>query len=326
MANHYFKLPAKILWELVVLSLSKYEIFNTIVEVGSLTKAAEKLNLTQSGVSYAISTLEAELGFPLLKRDRSGISLTSNGERILKHVQRILHQEELLRQETAAIKGFDTGTVCLGTLSSVSMQWLPGILAQFNEKYPHIEIKTYLGCYDEMNDWIANGTIDFGFVSLPTSKSFETIPLKKDKLVVILPPNHPLRHQSSISYDQLKDESFIMPQWGSDDNIRRLLAEQKLNLQIKYHLMEERTILAMVQKGLGISVLPELILVNVPDNIHIVDLAEAEYRIIGIAALSFKNISPAAKKFLACIRSWLQEHNLADFADANTRRQKQMPG
>jgi DNA-binding transcriptional LysR family regulator len=295
------------------LSLSKYEIFSTIVELGSLTKAAEKLNLTQSGVSYAVSTLEAELGFSLLKRDRSGISLTSNGERILIYVQRILHEEALMRQEIASIKGLETGTVRLGTLSSVSMQWLPGILAHFSEKHPHIEVKTYLGCYDEMNDWISNGTVDFGFVSLPTSKPFETIPIKKDKLVVILPPNHPLRHQKVISYDQIKDESFIMPQWGSDDNIRRLLNEHKLNLQVKYELMEERTILAMVQKGLGITILPELILVNVPDNIHIVDLEEADYRIIGIAASSLKNISPAAKKFLACTRSWLRDNNYLDF-------------
>jgi DNA-binding transcriptional LysR family regulator len=295
------------------LSLSKYEIFSTIVELGSLTKAAEKLNLTQSGVSYAVSTLEAELGFALLKRDRSGITLTSNGERILIYVQRILHEEALMRQEIASIKGLETGTVRLGTLSSVSMQWLPGILAHFSEKHPHIEVKTYLGCYDEMNDWISNGTVDFGFVSLPTSKPFETIPIKKDKLVVILPPNHPLRHQKVISYDQIKDESFIMPQWGSDDNIRRLLNEHKLNLQVKYELMEERTILAMVQKGLGITILPELILVNVPDNIHIVDLEEADYRIIGIAASSLKNISPAAKKFLACTRSWLRDNNYLDF-------------
>lgn len=295
------------------MSLSKYEIFNTIVELGSLTKAAEKLNLTQSGVSYAVSTLESELGFTLLKRDRSGISLTSNGERILKHIQQILHEEELLRQESAAINGVATGTVRLGTLSSVSMQWLPGILAHFSENHPHIEVKTYLGCYDEMNDWISNGTVDFGFVSLPTSKPFETIPLKRDKLVVILPPNHPLRHQKVIAYDQIKDESFIMPQWGSDDNIRRLLNEHKLNLQVKYELMEERTILAMVQKGLGITILPELILVNVPDNIHIIDLEEEDYRIIGIAARSLKNISPAAKKFLACTRSWLGDNNYLDF-------------
>ncbi|SDE46303.1 LysR family transcriptional regulator [Sporomusa acidovorans] len=295
------------------MSLSKYEIFSTIVEVGSLTKAAEKLNLTQSGVSYAISTLESEFGFSLLKRDRSGISLTSNGERILKHVHRILHEEDLLRQEAAAIKGFEIGTVRIGTLSSVSTKWLPGILAQFNEIYPNIEVKTYLGCYDEMNDWIANGTVDFGFVSLPISKPFETIPLKKDKLMAILPATHPLSRQRSISYSQIKEESFIMPQWGSDDNIKRILNENKLNLQIKYELMEERTILAMVQRGLGISILPELILDNIPEGVRVVDIKEADCRVLGIAALSWKHISPAAKKFLTCVRSWLRENNLLDF-------------
>ncbi|MDF2568712.1 MAG: hdfR 1 [Sporomusa sp.] len=295
------------------MSLSKYEILNTIVEVGSLTKAAEKLHLTQSGVSYAISTLEAELGISLLKRSHSGISLTSNGARILPYVKRILDEEKLLRQEIAAIKNLDTGIVRLGTLSSVSAQWLPGILAYFNERYPHIEVKTYLGCYDEMDTWISNGTIDFGFVSLPTSKPFDTIALKRDKLRVILPPNHPLRHQKTISYNQIKEECFIMPLWGSDDNIRRILNKHKLNLRVKYELMEERTILAMVQKSLGISILPELILVNVPDDIHIVDLEEEDYRLVGIAALSLKDMPSAARKFLDCICSWLRDNHIADF-------------
>lgn len=295
------------------LSISKYEIFNTIVEVGSLTKASEKLHLTQSGVSYAVSTLESEIGFPLLNRDRSGVSLTSNGERILKHIKKILYEEELLRQEAAAINGLDVGTVRLGTLSSVSTQWLPGILAQFHEQYPLIEVKTYMGCYDEMNDWISNGTIDLGFVSLPISKSFEVIPLKKDKLVVVLPPNHPLRDQKTISFEQIRNEPFIMPLWGSDDNIRRFLNEHKLTLQTKYELMEEQIILAMVQRELGLSILPELILVNVPPTIHIVDLEEATYRVLGIAALSLKNASPAVKKFIDCILSWLRDNGGLDF-------------
>lgn len=295
------------------MSISKYGLFNTVVETGSLTKAAEKLHLTQSGVSYTISTLETELGFTLLKRTRSGISLTNNGERILKHIKKILQEEELLRQEAAAIRGLDTGIVRLGTLSSVSMQWLPGILTKFHEKYPLIEVKTYLGCYDEMNDLISNGTVDFGFVSLPTSKPFEVIPLRKDKLVVILPPNHPLCEQKVISLEQIKDEPFIMPQWGSDDNIRRFLDENNVTLSIKYELMEEQVILAMVQKGLGISILPELILVKIPDNIHIADLEKTDYRTLGIAVLSLKNTSPAAKKFIDCVLSWLREHGGLDF-------------
>lgn len=289
------------------MSLSKYEVFRTIVEVGSLTKAAEKLNMTQSGVSYAVSTLESELGFPLLNRVRSGIVLTSNGERILKHIEAILREEELLRQEVKLIKSIDAGIVRLGTLSSVSMQWLPGILSKFNQLYPLIEVKTYLGCYDEMNEWISDGTVDIGFVCLPTSKPFEVIPLKKDKLVVLLPPEHPLGSQKRISLTQLQDEPFIMPQWGGDDNIRRTLAQNKVRVQVKYELMEERTIFAMIERGMGVSVLPELILVNVPETIRIVELENPEYRVLGIAALSLKNLPPAAKRFAHCIQTWLRE-------------------
>ena len=290
------------------MTLLKFEIFKTIVEVGSLSKTAEKLNMTQSGVSYAVSTLEDELGFVLLKRDRSGVSLTSNGERILKHVKLILQQEELLRKEAAEIRGVNTGTVRLGTLSSVSMRWLPGILSQFHKTHPLIEVKTYQGCYDEMDDWISNGTVDFGFLSLPTSKSFEVIPLKKDKLVVVLPPGHPLRHQKVISFDQLENQPFIMPQWGNDDIIKRSVNENKLKLQIQYELMEEQTILEMVKMGLGISILPELILVNVPENVHMIDLEKPNYRIIGIAALSLKDLSPAARELVDCTQSWLRDH------------------
>ncbi len=296
-----------------MVAFSKYEIFNTVVELGNLTRTAEKLNLTQSGVSYAISTLEAELGVSLLKRNRSGINLTNNGERILVHIQRILKEEERLQQELAAIKRINTGTISIGTLSSVSTQWLPGILACFHRTYPLIEIKTYLGCYDEMSTWISNGTIDFGFTFLPTAKPFDTMPLKKDKLVVLLPPSHPLQDQKIISFDQLSNEHFIMPQWGIDDNIKRTLIENKIALKINYELMDERTIFAMVQMGLGISILPELILVNIPNDIHIVELEQPTYRILGIAALSLKNKSPATKKFIACMRSWLNDHDFLDF-------------
>lgn len=294
--------------------ISKYQIFHAVAEAGSLRTASKKLNLTQSGVSYAISSLEKELGISLFERERSGMRLTHNGERILSHIKMILHHEEQLRKEALSIKGIETGLVRIGTLSSISIKWLPRILASFHSQYPHIEVKTHLGCYDEMNKWISNKTVDFGFVSLPTSKPFEVYPLCKDKLFALLPPAHPLKDQKSISLSKLKDEPFIMPQWGADDNIRRILLNSNIPLQTKYELMEGRTIIAMVQNGLGISILPELILENIPLDIHLIPLEPEEYRIIGLAALSFKQLSPAAKKFIQCIYAWLTEQDLLDFS------------
>jgi DNA-binding transcriptional LysR family regulator len=82
---------------MIKMSLAKYEVFDTVVELGNLTKAAEALNLTQSAVSYSIANLESELGFPLLIRSRSGITLTSNGQRILKYIRTILHWDEKMK-------------------------------------------------------------------------------------------------------------------------------------------------------------------------------------------------------------------------------------
>ena len=296
------------------MSLAKYEIFSTIVDAGSLTKAAERLNLTQSGVSYAVTTLESELGFSLIKRDRSGVTLTPNGERILQCIRGILHQEKLLRQEAAAIKGVDIGTVSIGTLASVSMRWLPGILGEFQRLHPAVEVKTRMGGYDEMKEWIIHWVVDFGFVALPASKQFDAIPLKRDKLMVVIPPEHPLGKRRELMLKELENERLIMPLWGSDDNIRKVLAKSKVNFRIQYEVAEERTILAMVQMGLGISILPQLMLVHLPKGVQLVPLAHDEdYRTIGLAAISLKYLSPAARNFVNCTRAWLEEHHELDF-------------
>lgn len=104
-----------------------------------------------------------------------------------------------LRQQVAEIKGLEIGTVRVGTFTSVSSQWLLGIIKEFENQHPRIEIKLAEGDYDDINRWILNGTVDFGFVSLPVTQSFEFIPLKKDKMLCILPCAHPWQQQDGIN-------------------------------------------------------------------------------------------------------------------------------
>ncbi|HMM19780.1 MAG TPA: LysR family transcriptional regulator [Selenomonadales bacterium] len=295
------------------MSISKYEVFSSVVELGSLTRAAEMLNLTQSGVSHAISSLENEFGFMLLTRDRSGISLTPNGERVLRHIREVLQWDERLRQEVAAINGLEVGMLRIGTFTSVSAQWLPGILKQFHNEHPTIEIKLLEGDYDEIEAWIGNFSVDFGFVPLPTAKSFEVVPLKKDRILCILPNSHPLSRENTISFEQIKEAPFIMAKWGGDEDIRRTLHENHVTPKIRYEVAENEAILAMVGNGLGISILPEMVISRTDQSIRAVALERAHYRTIGIAVHSRKNLSPAAGKFINCARSWLSDQNLLDF-------------
>lgn len=161
------------------MNLFKYKVFLSVIEAGSFTKAGELLNLTQSAISHAVSALEQELGLTLLIRGRSGIQLTSNGERLMKHFREIIQMNEKLYQEVALIKGLETGTVKIGTFSSVSIHWLPGIIQKFNEQFPFIELKLLDGNYHDIENWIASGEADFGFVNLPTLDGLEVLPLKK---------------------------------------------------------------------------------------------------------------------------------------------------
>ncbi len=291
----------------IKLSLTKFEVFSTVVELGSLTKAGETLGLSQSAVSHAITSLESEWGFTILNRGRAGIQLTSNGERLLTYIRQILKMNEEMVQEIAKINGLEIGTVRIGTISSVSIHWLPKIMKVFNENHPSIEFKLLEGDYDDVEHWISTGLVDFGFVSLPTSKHLEGIPLKKDEMLCILSNEHPLAQQSEVTFEMIKDEPLIKSKKGSDNDLIRILKEHNISLNVKYELSDDQAIVSMVENNMGISILPEMVLHRIPTNVRKLKLEGENYRTIGIAATSFKTLAPATKKFIEYLNSWLNE-------------------
>ena len=109
----------------------KYEAFEKTVELQSLTKAAQELGLTQSGVSHMLSAIEAELQLPLLKRTRTGARLTPEGEQMMPYIHEIVRQERLLRQAAERLHTLVTGKIRIGTFTSVATHWLPAMMMQF---------------------------------------------------------------------------------------------------------------------------------------------------------------------------------------------------
>lgn len=281
------------------MTISRYEAFRAIVDAGSLTRAAEKLNVTQSGVSHAIASLEDELGFSLFSRDRNGVALTENGKHLLPYARKVLQADENFRQQVAALKGLEIGNVRIGTFASVSAQWLPGIIKNFQANHPAIDIRLVEGDYDDVKRWLASGAVDFGFVSLPVEKSLDTIVLTKDRMCCVLPPGHPLGRQKRLSLAQLAEEPFIMPVWGRNDEVRRVLAANHIKPNVRYEVAEDAAVIAMVENGLGVSILSEMVLARCfLRHVQLVELTPAVYRVIGVAAPSFAALSPAAKKML----------------------------
>lgn len=291
------------------MSITKYEVFLKVVELGSLTKAADVLGFTQSGISHTISSLEMEFGFSLLVRNRSGVKLTVNGEQVVQPIREILKWNEQLKQQVADIHGLETGTITIGTFTSVSVHWLPGMIKEFRKEYPYIEFKLMEGGYLEIEQWIEAGVVDCGFISLPTRDKFEVFPLKQDRMLAILSQDHPLSKAPYMPLAQMAYEDFIIQKAGSDYDARRVLERAGIQPNIKFTAGDDYAIIAMVENGLGISVLPEMVISRQNHNVAMLELEERSFRSLGIAVHSMKYASPATRRFLKHVQVWLKDYS-----------------
>ena len=158
------------------MALDKYQTLMTVVDTGSLTRAAEQLDCTQSAVSHCLDALEKELGFAVLKRSRAGVRLTNEGERLLPAVRTLLGAAEQLRQTASSIRGLESGTVRIGAFTSVAVHWLPPILKEFQHDFPKVDFRLLNGDYHDVEQWLTDGSVDVGFVALPSPVDCECIP------------------------------------------------------------------------------------------------------------------------------------------------------
>ncbi|CAM3164058.1 LysR family transcriptional regulator [Sporolactobacillus spathodeae] len=277
------------------MSLVQYSIFVKIAETKSFTLAADQLGLTQSAVSHSIASLENSFGFPLIHRNRTGVILTHDGERMLPIIERVLRENEKVGQEAADIAGLVRGIIHVGVFTSVSRHWLPQIIRQMDRSYPGIEIKLQEGNYQFIEQGIISGRLDCGFLNTFTSQSSEVIPLKKDRLFCIVSSESSLYDEKFASFSHINREPFIMPAFGGNHEIKQFLKKYRIHPPIRFELMEENAILAMVANHLGISILPELILPDDLAPLRALPLEQDCYRMLGLALRP--PASPATKKF-----------------------------
>ncbi len=278
-------------------NIQKYLAFVETVDKGSFTKAADTLNYAQSTVSKMIADLEKEWGISLLERNKKGVCLTSSGEQILPYARRILRDFDEMQQKINAINGIQSGTVRIGTFSSVAINWLPDIFAKFQEDYPGINMEILLGDYEEVEKWIAEGRVDCGFLRLPAGGDFDVILLMKDEYKAVLPLNHPLAEKKVLDYSDLNDQPFLLLEHGGKTEVTDLLEKHHVHPNIRFTTWEDYAIMSMVERGLGIGVLPDLILRRIPYQIAIRSFQTPYYGEIVLAMKDRKQMPPAVKKF-----------------------------
>lgn len=280
------------------MNILKYMAFIRTVEYGSFTRAAEMLNYSQSGISRMISDLEKEWNVTLLERSRAGVRLTSDGMKMLPLAKSVCGEYQKLQTGVDELNGLQSGLIRIGTFSSVATHWLPKIIREFQKDYPNIEYEILLGDYTEIEEWIAEGRVDCGFLRLPTSPDFESIFLEQDKLLVVLPENHPLANCKHFPVSALCNDPFMLLEKGAKAEVAEIFERCNLTPNVHFTTWDDYAIMSMVESGLGISILPQLILKRTPYHIVARELEVPAYRNIGLALRDKKTASLAVKRFI----------------------------
>lgn len=277
---------------------ARYRAFAASVEMGSFSKAAEKMNYTPAGVCQLVNALEKELGFPLLVRDKKGVRPTADGEKILVVIRDLLHQEDRLAQLAAEINGLATGRISIGAYPSIATQWLPPIIKGFRERYPYIEVLMTEGIRQDLEASMDARSIDLIFYSYREPMPYEWIPLAEDPVMAILPLNHPLAGKDAYPLERCQQESFIMPAVGKDADVLTIFRKYNLSPKIVYSTLENFVTTAMIEQGMGMTIMNDLVTQRWRFNVVKLPLDPPQSLTLGIALPSLAQASPAVRRFV----------------------------
>lgn len=284
------------------MNILKYMALIKTVEYGSFTKAAKSLHYSQSGISRMISDLEKEWKVPLLIRKRGGVQLASEGQKLLPYAQKVCEEYQNLQIQVDELNGLQSGTIRIGTFSSVATHWLPNIIKEFQKDFPNIDYELLLGDYTEIEEWILKGRVDCGFLRMPTHPDLETVFLEQDKLLAILPENHPMAECERFPLAALSDDPFMLLEKGAKAEVSEIFEQHNLKPKIHFTTWDDYAIMSMVESGLGISILPQLILKRVPYRIIAKELEIPAHREIGLAMREKKVVPLAVQQFLQYLK------------------------
>lgn len=279
----------------------KLEALLMAVDLGSFTKAAEVLGYTQSGLTHMMNSLEKEIGFPVLVRGRSGVSLTAEGRRIEPAVREFLQANTRLNHVIAQAGAAKGEVLRISAYASIAMHWLPAIIQQFRSECPNVDVDIRMADHvDGPYELLENGTMDAIFVSRQDEGSYDWVHLKDDAMYAVLPKYYPIGKRRSFPVAEFDGKEFIMPSQGFDKDILRIFNRLNVRPDIRPTAVDDQTVISMVAHGLGVSMMTELTLKGRAEAVMIRPVAPASSRELGVAVRSMQEASAALVRFIDC--------------------------
>ncbi len=285
------------------MKIKKYEAFIYACECKSISDAAKKFGNSQSSVTQLIGSLEKDLGFRLLVRNKGGVRLTHEGRLVYNAIKKVVEDNERVRELAAEINRYGENTVRVGAFKSIAVNWLPQLMKEFGEICPDVNFVIFDGHYSEIEDKLRSGEVDIGFVSMPF-EGCECRELLKDELLAVLPKNHSLADCEYVSAKQFGKEDVVSLVDSTDRDAKLYLQENGVKPDKKFKTADDYAMLSMVENELGICIAHELVMKNDNHNVVTKHLSPRAFRRVGLAVPDIGHKSETVRRFADFVIEW----------------------
>lgn len=239
----------------------RLQVFHTVARFLSFTKAAEALHMTQPAVTFQVRQLEEHFNTRLFDRTHNRISLTDAGKRVFSYADQIFQLYNEMENSVREITGDVSGVLIVGASTTIAEYMLPALLGDFKKKYPEVNIRLRVSNSDGIVSMVENNVIDLGVVeAMVNNKNLAVELCRVDRLVAVVPPNHPLVNEEKIPLKKLLEYPYICREEGSGTRevIIDYLHDNKLEtseLNVIMELGSPEAIKGAVEAGIGITIL-----------------------------------------------------------------------
>ncbi len=284
------------------------KVFMTIAETGSFRRAADSLGYTQAGISYIVAAMEKETGLNLFVREHDGVRLSREGQELLPLIRQMEILDRKLDETVTELNDLKKGSVRIQIFDSISVHWIPGILRQFHEDYPDIDIDLITEeDRERQEEMVRTGEVDCGFFQTDVSPDIKIWRLAEENLLAIVPTDHPLAELERFPLKKIGKYPFISMNYDVHSGVGEIFTKRNVKPQTAYNMDNDYAAMAMVREGIGYGIFPELLLKNMPDGIKAMEFDVPQKRVISIGVASEAACSRACRKFVEYTRKWVEE-------------------
>ena len=286
----------------------KLEILMTAVDLGSFSKASQVVGYTQSGLTHLVNSLEREIGLPLIRRSHNGISLTRQGEALMPAIREYLKANTNLQNKIQAITEQQAETIRVAAYASIAMHWMPEILYRFRRICPKVDVD--LRMVDnalEPFELLQDGKTDVIFASRQKYSSCDWIPLYRERMYAILPRNYPMEGRRTFPLEELAGKDFLMPYGRFDIDVHAAFDRVGVRVREKAAYVDDETVIRMVGKGLGVSMMTELMIRGRTDDVLCVPVGPETIRELGMGLPKGQEMPECVRKLKECVTEFVGE-------------------